>query len=1428
MNDTHTKIIATLAQENRALKIKEIAALTQLDPHTAARNLDVLEVIGKVKKIVVGTSKKYHLIESIPIFSLIDISSDLIIILDTSYSIQYINRKAKEFLKIEGSHVIGEKIDILQLDLFSDPGILDGLTHFSSEKVFRREIPYEYQGKKIWYAISIVGLALSLDDLRIAIIAEDITDKKQYQQKLVVNEEKLRSITHNIPGIVFRYNIRNNTHEFFNDNLEKITGYRADEIVSHDNLPFYSITHPDDAQYVIPKLLESIKTGNEYTIQYKIIKKDVSIIHVYEQGRIIPGLDGKPEYIDGIIFEISDIIETAARHRSLFESAPIAIVEDDFSELYTFFSMLKEQGISDLHTFFDSQPDAVLTCKKLIKNVGYNPQFHRLLELEPNEGVSFFEKSSIFIEQSEKALKELFIALAEGKNEYQGDIPVRTAKGNILDLIFHVSVVPETTHPLSRVLISCIDNTHRKKTREELQKSKRNLQAIFDNTYSAFMLIDKDFKIRAYNAAAQQGSLAVFQRTMAEGESIWNYVREEDRESFLSHFNKALAGEKIQTELKYPLKNSSEQWYEFQYSPVYNEKGVVDSVFFTAQDITEKKQTHDALLKAEHERLLLAQEAGKQGMYEIQIKTGSVIFSPAFYSMHGYSPGVFQSTTDVWPRLIHPDDNQRLRREREESLKKSDTFSSEYRIKHHDGSWMWVEGRTQVIARDERGDPEVLIGIHTDITSRKLAEEALKESEMRLRQIADATDDALFMHIGGEIREVNASAVRIFGYSEQELKSMHVLSLVTPDYREFVRDRLSETDDETYESEGITKNGQIIKLLVKATTIRTGNQSVRFSAVRDITSIIEKETEIKASEERFRSLVQNSPNAITLIDEQGIIIEWNKSAETMFGISRKEALGAVYGDLLPSMIIPERRTSDTIGYITATIRDALQTGRSAYFNTPIEAEIVRPDGSRRYIRQTIFPIQTKKGYRIGSITQDITEQKENEIKLQTAHFDLQAAYEQISATEEELRLNYEELENKSNELKESREALKLKLDHILTPDYDITDEELSNIIDCEEIQQIMNDFHDLSGIGIAIVDLKGKILVATGWQDICTRFHRVHFETAKNCLESDLKLTTGIQPGEVRAYKCRNNLWDIATPIMIGSRQVGNLFLGQFFYSDEGVNREAFREQAEAYGFDTKAYLAALDRVPRWTRETVDTVMHFYTRFARLISRLSYTNISHAKTLVDYEQIMQQLAKSQEKYRRYSEFSPHGILVADASGRLVDVNPKGCSMLGYSRDELMDMGIGCLYPDEKRPHAEERFLTLIRTGYSSLETRMQRKDGSDIPILLNAVSLPDNSYMAFIIDLTEREEARKREASALERIEKNIHQLASLNDQIRNPLTVINGLCEMDEPAHYEQIQEHILKIDQIIREVDRGWLESVKIREYLKKHHGIIITEDD
>ena len=141
---------------------------------------------------------------------------------------------------------------------------------------------------------------------------------------------------------------------------------------------------------------------------------------------------------------------------------------------------------------------------------------------------------------------------------------------------------------------------------------------------------------------------------------------------------------------------------------------------------------------------------------------------------------------------------------------------------------------------------------------------------------------------------------------------------------------------------------------------------------------------------------------------------------------------------------------------------------------------------------------------------------------------------------------------------------------------------------------MMNAFYKTTRIGIGIIDMKGVVRVATGWQDICTKFHRIHPKTLAYCDESDMYLSQHLNEGQYALYKCKNNMWDIATPIIVGSRHIASLFLGQFFFEDEVPDYDLFIKQAETYGFDQKEYLAALDRVPRWSRETVYSVMDFY------------------------------------------------------------------------------------------------------------------------------------------------------------------------------------------------------------------------------------------
>jgi signal transduction histidine kinase len=158
--------------------------------------------------------------------------------------------------------------------------------------------------------------------------------------------------------------------------------------------------------------------------------------------------------------------------------------------------------------------------------------------------------------------------------------------------------------------------------------------------------------------------------------------------------------------------------------------------------------------------------------------------------------------------------------------------------------------------------------------------------------------------------------------------------------------------------------------------------------------------------------------------------------------------------------------------------------------------------------------------------------------------------------------------------------------------------------------------------------------VDVGWQDICLKFHRAHPETIKNCHGSDTDLTVGVSPGEFKIYRCRNNMWHIVTPIFVGGRHMGNLFLGQFFFENEELDYDLFRSQARRYGFPEEEYMAALEAVPRHSEECVNMGKAVFLRLTDMFSKLSYGNIKLARSLTERDQLTATLQDSEARLRQ--------------------------------------------------------------------------------------------------------------------------------------------------------------------------------------------------
>jgi PAS domain S-box-containing protein len=363
--------------------------------------------------------------------------------------------------------------------------------------------------------------------------------------------------------------------------------------------------------------------------------------------------------------------------------------------------------------------------------------------------------------------------------------------------------------------------------------------------------------------------------------------------------------------------------------------------------------------------------------------------------------------------------------------------------------------------------------------------------------------------------------------------------------------------------------------------------------------------------------------------------------------------------------------------------------------------------------------------------------------------------------------------------------------------------ELADIVDARAIQSLMDDFYKFAHVTMALVDLKGNVLVGVGWQDICTKFHRVHPDACKHCVESDTKLSGGVSPGEFKLYKCKNNMWDIATPIIVGGQHVGNIFSGQFFFEDEPLDYEFFRSQARQYSFNEEEYIAALEKVPRLSRETVDAGMAFLTKLANMLSQLGYSNIKLAKLLAERNTLVDSLQEIEKRERSRSD-ELAAVLDAVPVAVFIARDPQALHITGNRLSyEWIRIPVGTNFsksaPEEERPEMFKLFKDGVEIPPADMPSQMAAtgieindyeldiasSDGKIRHVLGNARPLRDEqgnlsgSVSAFI-DITERKKAE--EALRLSNIYNRSLIEASLDPQVTigpdGKITDVNGATE--------------------------------------------------
>ncbi len=817
-------------------------------------------------------------------------------------------------------------------------------------------------------------------------------------------------------------------------------------------------------------------------------------------------------------------------------------------------------------------------------------------------------------------------------------------------------------------------------------------------------------------------------------------------------------------------------------------------------DITERKRAEDAF-KASEERYRGLYDSSRDGIFSVDMNGRIVECNQAMADILGYTKKELYNFTvyDIVPQKWHDFGNKIIT---EQVFRRG--YSDEYELEaiKKDGSSLPVSIRTWII-KDKDGKPVGRWSIARDITERKQAEEALKESEKRYRGLYKSSRDGIIsVDMDGNIIECNQSLADMLDYTKEELYRSKFQDLMSNKWLAKTAQILNEQIiprgfSDVNEMEAIKKDGTIIPISVRTWLIkdRDGNLTGTWAIIRDISKRKRVEEAFKESEKRYRSLFEDSRDAIYFTTREGKLINVNQALIELFGFSREE---------LQKINVREL-------YIDPTDRSVFQREieqKGSVRN--YELKLRKKENTEIDCLLTATVRRDNDGKIIGyqGIIRDITERKKLE--------------RQLVESEEKYRTLVEKDPNmiyliKDGELTFANQALLNTLGYSLKEILDISLDDLSPIVPeqrlmiKERLKKRIAGKNVLESYEFSVMTKNGEIipclLNTTSFELEGTRI----IQGVLTDIRKVKKLEKELKESEERYRGLYNSTIDgiVSQDIEGNILDCNQAFIDMHGYTKEEIYQlklkelipskwnkiieRMINEQLIPYGYSDEFELECIKK---------DGTIFPVSARSWLTKNKEGKPLevwSIIRDITERKRAEEALIESEERYRGLYESSIDGIVSADG-GNIIECNQAFANMLGYTKEEIKKMNYMDLVPSKWH---NELTKVLIeprqKKGYSDEhKLEIAKKDGSLIPISIRAWLMKDKEGFAskgwaIIRDISEKRKMEE-ELHKIEKLESLGILAGGIAHDFNNILTGILGnitLAKMYAPFR-EKVLERL------------------------------------